>query len=84
MTVEAVRAEIVELAQQINDGAVSPSSGAGQIWLLLSDAEYPDELAEFRVFVGMASEIQDRPEHEVPYTEDIRREARAVIARHGA
>ena len=43
----------------------------------------PDrETDEFRVFVGMVSEIQDHPEHEAAYTADIREEAKLALARH--
>jgi hypothetical protein len=37
---------------------------------------------EFRVFVGMVSEIQDHAEHEAAYTADIREEAKSALERH--
>jgi hypothetical protein len=40
------------------------------------DTEYPQEL---RVFVGLASQWKDRPEHRAALDADIREEARRVI-----
>jgi hypothetical protein len=54
------------------------------MWSLMAEADYPADADEFRVFVGMVSEIQDDPEHEAAYSTDIRQEARAALARQSA
>jgi hypothetical protein len=50
----------------------------------MAEAGYPVETEEFRVIVGLVSEIQDRPEHAPAYEADIREEASAVLARYPA
>jgi hypothetical protein len=50
----------------------------------MAEADYPIETEEFRVFVGMVSEIQDHPEHETAHEANIQDEAAAVLARYPA
>ena len=38
----------------------------------MAEANYPSEVEDFRVFVGAVSEIQDRPQHEAHYADEIR------------
>jgi hypothetical protein len=76
-----LRTELLAICRSIDAGELRPRLGAGRIWLLLAEADYPSDLDEFCVFAGLVSEIQDDPQHESAYTEDIRDEARRVIAR---
>lgn len=71
----------ITIAQQILRGDVEPYQGAAAIWRQMAedDAEYP---AELRVFVGLASEWQDHPEHREALDNDIRDEARQLADRH--
>lgn len=81
MVLEPVLREVLTIAQQIVTNELPPNRGAAAIWRVLAeeDGEYPDEL---RVFVGLASEWQDNPDHRDAYAEDIRDEARSLIERH--
>ena len=61
--ITGIRAEIERIAAGIAAGDVEPRRGAGRIWVLLAEADYPEELHGFRVgFVGPLSEWQDHPE----------------------
>jgi hypothetical protein len=77
-----LRDDLLSICRAIDTGDVSPRAGAARMWSLMAEADYPPATEEFRVFVGMVSEIQDHPEQEAAYTADIREEARAVLARH--
>jgi hypothetical protein len=79
----SLRSDVIAICRAIDAGDVQPRDGAARIWLLMAEADYPPELEEFRVFVGMISEMQDHPQHEAAYAEDVRDEARAVIERAG-
>ena len=70
--------DVVVFARDIVVGKVDPYRGAAAIWARMAedDEEYPQEL---RVFVGLASEWQDHPEHRAALDADIREEARRVI-----
>jgi hypothetical protein len=74
--------ELMEICRSIKVGAVNPHLGAGNIRRLLAKAGYPPQADEFRVFVGLVSEIQDHPRHEAEYLADIVKQARAAAARH--
>jgi len=84
MTGDALRDQVVQAAREISTGTLAPRAGAARIWSLLSEAGYPPELAEFRVFVGLVSEIEDHPEHAETYIADILEEAEDVVARNAA
>jgi hypothetical protein len=77
-----LRDEVVAICNAIDVGDVAPRDGAARIWALLAEADYPAETDEFRVFVGMVSELQDDPQHETDYEAAIRDEASAVLARY--
>ena len=79
MTSEGLRNEVRLLCAAIAAGSTDPVVGARRIWVLLADENYPPELNDFRVFVGMVSEIDDHPEHRAGYTADIVAEARRVV-----
>ena len=79
-----LRDEVVAICRAIDAGDVAPRAGAAHIWTLMAEAGYPVETEEFRVIVGLVSEIQDRPEHAPAYEADIREEASAVLARYPA
>jgi hypothetical protein len=76
-----LREEILAICRSIDAGEIQPRRGAGRIWVVLAEADYPSELDEFRVFVGFVSEMQDHPEQAEAYAVDILAEARAVIER---
>ncbi len=69
------------ICRRIASGEVQPREGAARIWLLMSEANYPPEVEDFRVFVGAVSEMQDDPQHAAEYVNDIREEARAMLER---
>ena len=74
-----LREQLLAICERIASASVEPRDGAGQIWLLLAEADYPPEVEDFRVFVGAVSEMADHPEHEARYAEDIREEARLKL-----
>lgn len=78
---EPVLREILAIAQRIVRGEITPYKGAAAIWSILAEEgnEYPEEL---RVFVGLASEWEDQPDHRDAYGEDIREEAQLLLERH--
>ncbi len=48
------------IAQEIVDGKLSPGEGALKIWLdILDSGDYPEDLEELDVFVGLADEYDD-------------------------
>lgn len=61
-----------------------PRVRACGLWLLMAEAGDPREADEFRVFVGIVSEIQHHPEEETADSTDILEQARAALARHAA
>ena len=74
--------EALRVAEQIVRGDVEPYPGAAAIWGRMAEenGEYREEL---RVFVGLASEWQDHPEHRDALDGDIRDEARQLVERGG-
>jgi hypothetical protein len=78
-----LRDDLIAICRAIDAAEVRPRDGAARIWRLIAEADYPPETEDFRVFVGAVSEIQDHPEHQAAYEDDIRAEARAAMARHG-
>jgi hypothetical protein len=79
-----LRNDLLAICRAIECGAVTPRAGAARMWSLMAEVDYPSDVDEFQVFVGMVSEIQDDREHEAAYSTDIRQEARAVLARQSA
>ena len=79
-----LRDSLLAICRAIEVADVTPRAGAARIWSLMAEADYPPEAEEFRVFVGMVSEIQDHPEQVSAYIADIREEARAALSRHRA
>lgn len=78
MAKRAVMDRAVEVARDILLEKIDPYRGAAAIWARMAeeDEEYPDSL---RVFVGLASEWQDHPEHRDALEADIRDEARRIV-----
>ena len=76
-----LRDDLLSICRAIDARDVAPRAGAARMWSLMAEADYPADTDEFRVFVGMVSEIQDHPEHEAAYEADIRAAARAAITR---
>ena len=71
-----MRDKLRAVARSIVSGETSEREGAAQIWALLAEADYPDELHEARVaFVGPISEWQDHPEDAETYAAYIRESA---------
>ena len=79
-----LRDELLTICRRITSGEVEPRAGASRIWLLMTEADYPSDVDDLRILVGLISEIQDHPGHAAEYTKGIREEARAVVERHDA
>jgi hypothetical protein len=61
--IERLTDEVRAIARSIVSGDTSERQGAGRIWTLLGEADYPEALHDARVaFVGPLSEWQDHPE----------------------
>jgi hypothetical protein len=80
---ESVLQKVLTIAREIVREEVSPYKGAAAIWSVLAEeeGEYPED---FRVFVGLASEWQDQPDHREAYEKDILEEAQLLLERHGS
>ena len=59
-----------EVARELNEGLLQPIEAARQIWRIARRA--PAVEADLQVFVGLASEWDDDPEHRDLYEEEIR------------
>jgi hypothetical protein len=70
--------DVRSVARDIVLDRVERYRGAAAIWARMAeeDEDYPEAL---RVFVGLASEWQDHPEHRAALDADIREEAQRVI-----
>ena len=74
--IERLKREVRAIAQSILRGETSERQGAARIWVLLAEADYPEELHGARVaFVGPMSEWEDDPKHGEAYAADIRESA---------
>jgi hypothetical protein len=77
----ALRGEIARIARAIASGTTGPREGAARIWVLLSEADYPEELHEAELsFVGHLSEWQDHPEDGDWYSATIVANAERYVA----
>ena len=83
MVREPVLRAVLRIAGQIVHNEISPYEGAAGIWGVLAEME-GEYHEEFRIFVGLASEWQDQPDHRDAYEADIREEAQALLQRHAA
>ena len=72
---------VLATAQEIVRAEITPYQGAARIWRLIAEADYRG-FEDLRVWAGLASEWQDHPEHRDALDEDIRDEARLLLARH--
>lgn len=71
--IERLEDQVRAIARSIVSDDISERQGAGRIWVLLAEANYPEELHEARVgFVGPLSEWDDHPEGAEDYAGDIR------------
>ncbi|HEY1861324.1 MAG TPA: hypothetical protein VGG61_13265, partial [Gemmataceae bacterium] len=68
-----------EYAREIIAGELSPYEGARKIWWEL--ANEPDSDRSLLIFVGLASEWEDVPQHRSQYETDIIDEARRLLER---
>ncbi len=66
-------------ARQIVDGTIEPGRGAAWLWREAESRAEPE--GDLRVFVALASELEDHPEHAQYYGTEIVREAAALLAR---
>lgn len=64
---------------QIVDGTLEPGRGAAWLWHEASHRAEPE--GDLRIFIGLASELEDHPEHAEHYRREIVREAAALLAR---
>jgi hypothetical protein len=62
-----------QVARELTRGAVAPIEAARRIWRIARRA--PSAEPRLRVFIGLASEWEDDPDHQVSYEEEIRSEA---------
>jgi hypothetical protein len=78
MAEAAILDEALAIARRILDNEIDPYRGAAAIWARMAEREggYAEPLA---VFVGLASEWQDDPEHRSALEDDIREEARRLV-----
>ena len=78
---DAVFARAVKCATEIVQGQTEPYEGAKVLWQMWT--ELSGLVEELLVFVGLASEWEDSPEHRAAYEDDIRRAADRFRARFG-
>ncbi|NTW39961.1 MAG: hypothetical protein HGA44_08720 [Cellulomonadaceae bacterium] len=77
---QAILGRLVRLtARQIVDGTLEPGRGAAWLWREASYRAEPE--GDLRIFIGLASELQDHPEDAEYYRMEIVREAAALLAR---
>ena len=69
---------IRDIARRVVDDDLAPSAGAHRIWQL--SCRVRDE-GDLRIFVGLASELQDHPDQWPALDRQIHREAAALLAR---
>ncbi len=69
---------IRDIASRVADGDLSPSTGAHSIWRLSSRVRSEGDL---RIFVGLASVLEDHPDSWPALHQQIRQEAQALLAR---
>jgi hypothetical protein len=62
-----------QVAQELNEGNITPAQAAGDIWRIARLA--PAAEPQLRQFIGLASEWEDDPESRELYEEEIRAEA---------
>lgn len=84
---QALKTLVDDCAARIIEGDVEPVAGASHIWSLWGYAEDPDDRPElwtdFRPFIGLASECENRGPHVAGYASDIVEEAQALLRRGG-
>lgn len=69
---------IRDIASRVVDGDLSPSTGANNIWRLSRRVQSEGDL---RIFIGLASELEDHPDSWPLRHEQIRHEAGALLER---
>ena len=64
---------------------IDAESGARRLWLLANErGDFQEPVwSQLRVFVGLASEMEDDRERQSVYEEDIRAEAQALLDQGG-
>ena len=75
---EALWRVIRDIARRVVDGDLSPSTGASSIWRLSNRVQ--DE-GDLRIFIGLASGLEDHPDSWPVLYEQIRLEAGALLER---
>src|SRR4051812_17010266 len=84
---EALKVLVDLTAHQIVAGELDPLEGAYGIWRLWGYSREGDdrspEWADFRPFIGLASECDDPGPHVAKYKRDIIKEAAALLERGG-
>jgi hypothetical protein len=76
---EAARALARGVAEDIIAGKLSPAAGAQSIWR--SAYRRVEEEGDLRIFVGLASELEDHPEDQTAIEAEIVAAARELLAR---
>lgn len=66
-------------ARQIVDGVLDPGAGAAWMWREASYRAEPE--GDLRIFVGLASELEDHPDHRELFAREIVRESAELLAR---
>jgi hypothetical protein len=84
---EALKTLVDDAARRIVAGETDPLAGASYIWSLWGYSRQPDGgsamWADFRPFVGLASECEEPGPHVTTYKADIVDEAKALLQRGG-
>ena len=73
--------DLVNTAQRILAGEITPYRGAAHIWRVMAEANY-EGYEDLRVWVGLASEWQEHPEDRELLDGDIRDAARDLVGRY--
>lgn len=66
------------IAEEVIGGQLDPYEGARRIWSRVY-VKNPN-LKELRVFVGLASELEDDPQNKAEYLRDIIKQCREIVA----
>ena len=74
--------EVLATARRIVNAEVPAHEGALHIWRLIAEENY-EGFEDLRIWSGLASEWQERPEHRDALEEDIVDEARLLVERRG-
>jgi hypothetical protein len=78
---EAMKLVADDVAGRIVSGEVEPERGARLLWRIANErGDFQEPMwSQLRVFVGLASELEDDPERRARYEADIKAEAQGLL-----